>query len=490
MKNLLVIIWLLFASNAMAQQKEMLSGQQMQKDINLLESVFYNLHPGIYKYSTKEALEQSFNELKANSLKDMPIKQFYLYISQLVNKIKCGHTFPNPLNLEDSIKSVLFTDKVVPFFFKVIENKIIITHNLSDNPDIKTGDEILSINKQSGGEIISKLLTVSRADGNNAQHKKLSNMNLSPYDSYGNSLFDIYFPLFFPSGGGELIVEIRSVRQAEMTYKINYTTVGSRINKYETLFGKVLEDEATWDCKNLNPTTAYLKFGTFAFWNSEFDWKNYIDSCFNIINTDKKIQNLVIDLRDNEGGSGEIRDYILSMIANKPLIDEQRSERCYRYLTVPDSLKQYLSTWDKSFKMPKNPSEFTLNEIGLYQKNAVESEEDIMPNANSFKGKVYLLVDAVCSSSTFGFAWTFQYNKLGTIIGEPTGGTKQGLNGGEMFFFTMPNSKIEIDIPLVYSYTKNAKDEGVIPDIIITPTQETIYKNIDPVLNYINNLKN
>jgi C-terminal processing protease CtpA/Prc len=230
---------------------------------------------------------------------------------------------------------------------------------------------------------------------------------------------------------------------------------------------------------------AYLKFGTFAFWNSKFAWKNYIDSVFTKINADKNLTNLIIDLRGNEGGSGEIRDYILSKITQKPLLSEQNSVVCYRYLTVPDSLKKHLSTWDRSFKAPKNPADFTLNEIGLYQKNKNEVETPIQPSKDNYSGKVYLLVDAICSSATFGFAWTFQYNKLGKIVGETTGGTKQGLNGAEMFFLTLPNSKIEIDLPLIYFYTKNVPDEGVKPDFEVKSSQKDVVLERDAQLDSI-----
>ncbi|NJL75270.1 MAG: hypothetical protein HC892_09820 [Saprospiraceae bacterium] len=53
------------------------------------------------------------------------------------------------------------------------------------------------------------MLTVSRADGNHAEGKKLSNLSVSPDDSYGSTLFDIYFPLFFPSAKKSILVVIK-----------------------------------------------------------------------------------------------------------------------------------------------------------------------------------------------------------------------------------------------------------------------------------------
>ena len=57
------------------------------------------------------------------------------------------------------------------------------------------------------------------------------------------------------------------------------------------------------------------------------------------------------------------------------------------------------------------------------------------------------------------------------IIGEPTGGNLRGINGGAMFFLTLPNTQIEVDIPLFASFPKDVDlstvpNRGVVPDAI------------------------
>jgi C-terminal processing protease CtpA/Prc len=152
---------------------------------------------------------------------------------------------------------------------------------------------------------------------------------------------------------------------------------------------------------------------------------------------------------------------------------------------VPDSLLKYLSTWNKAFKQPKNDKDFVKNELDLYEKIENSISETISPQTTSFVGKVYLITDSTNSSSTFEMAKLFRKNNLGEIIGEPTGGTKQGLNGGEMFFLTLPNSKFEIDLPIVYWYHKGEPDEGVMPDFVIKKTTESIRSNRDMQLEFI-----
>lgn len=489
MKTFLYILMLggiLFGmqSSIAGQKKYLLSPQQMSDDLAILKQSLTALHPGLYLYNTKEQIEKHFSELEKQIKIPLDEKRFYLLISQLTAKIKCGHTFLNPLNLDEKVAERIFSKKSLPFYFVVLDGKIIITHNFSQQETIRRGDEILAVNNHPAKEIIEKLLTVSRGDGNNSLGKRRANLNLIPEEDYEHALFDIYFPLLFSADTSRYDVKINHSDGKRKNYSVESISPEQRKTTYEKQFGKIPKYEQTWEYKSLNDRTAYLKFGTFAFWNSDFKWQAYLENVFKDLQAKPLIKNLVIDLRGNEGGSGAIRDEILSYVASKPIVGEYEAKRCYASLRVPDSLLKYLSTWDKSFKQPKNEAEYKLNEIGLYEKQENTASDPILPKPNRFAGKVYLLTDAVNSSATFDMAWTFQANNLGTIIGEPTGGTKRGLNGGQMFFLTLPNSKFEIDLPIQHFYHKGFPDEGVIPDYIVRTTRKDIQNQKDRQLGF------
>jgi hypothetical protein len=106
--------------------------------------------------------------------------------------------------------------------------------------------------------------------------------------------------------------------------------------------------------------------------------------------------------------------------------------------------------------------------------------------AHRFKGQVFLITDARNGSTTFTMAAIFRQSHGGMIVGEPTGGTGPGINGGQFLFLHLPYSKIEIDLPLIWgAYHHDQPDEGIIPDVIIRQTQESIYKQVDAALAYI-----
>lgn len=81
---------------------------------------------------------------------------------------------------------------------------------------------------------------------------------------------------------------------------------------------------------------------------------------------------------------------------------------------------------------------------------------------------------------------TVQQNKLATLVGQPTGGNQRGINGGAFFFLRLPNSKIEVDLPLIgYFPDGEPADAGLLPDLLIEPKVEDIARGVDTELSVL-----
>jgi hypothetical protein len=146
---------------------------QLKEEISVLKEALTTLHPGLYKYNTKQQIERLFAELNTKVQKPLNEKELYLLLAKFTEKIGCGHTYLNPLNLEDNIPFLYMPKKVIPFCFVIIDRKFILTHNLSADTTFVKGTEITKINGIKTSQIIDSLLQVSRADGKNAIGKKL-----------------------------------------------------------------------------------------------------------------------------------------------------------------------------------------------------------------------------------------------------------------------------------------------------------------------------
>ena len=91
-----------------------------------------------------------------------------------------------------------------------------------------------------------------------------------------------------------------------------------------------------------------------------------------------------------------------------------------------------------------------------------------------------VLCDASNSSATFGFAQMVKDNRLATLIGPATGGTRRGVNGG-YFFLRLPASGLEVDLPHTAIVPRSPQpDEPVQPDVVIGSTRPDIAAGRDP----------
>ena len=119
----------------------------------------------------------------------------------------------------------------------------------------------------------------------------------------------------------------------------------------------------------------------------------------------------------------------------------------------------------------------------MQREGEVAEGELITPKAPHFAQPVYVLVDASNSSATFEFTTAARRAGLVTLVGQTTGGNLRGINGGAFFFLRLPNSKIELDLPLVGQFPPTPQpDGGVTPDIVVPRTIEDVQRGADPEL--------
>jgi C-terminal processing protease CtpA/Prc len=205
----------------------------------------------------------------------------------------------------------------------------------------------------------------------------------------------------------------------------------------------------------------------------------------------RNASSLILDLRGNEGGD-DVGNEILPHLIDAP-ITLSSMRRLVRYRKVPNELNPYLDTWDNSFRdwdgsakelpapWPTAPAGVTYLKLNRYDDDA--SGNVIKPVGKRFRGRVIVLIDATNSSATFQFAQIIQMHKLGTLVGEPTGGSQRGINGGAFFFLRLPHSGIEMDLPLIGTFPVTpGPDAGVTPDILVKTTAADIATGQDAVL--------
>lgn len=440
---------------------------QLLADLAIAKETIMSIHPGVTRYLDEMQLAQLFSQTKQQLSQPQSVKDAYLIFSKLAATLQCGHTHTGIYNQSALIDQLtLAPANKLPLLFQNIDNRWFITHNLSDKSIIRPGTEIIAINNMAVKTISQQLRSFLSADGNNpAQLKYLT--QLLPTTSY--QLFDAYFPLLFnpdnehykltlrlPNSGREVIIDVAALTLKEREQAL--------LNLEPTL----ADNTSSWQYRTLANNTVYLKLGSFATYNMEFDWRAFYAQAFTDI-AQTQAQHLIIDIRGNGGGSDEtmlqLGEYLSGSLNKQLPFITKRSN-----IEISDNIKPYLKTWDNELFTQAQPSIPILEKV-----------------QTPFDGKVWLLVDGANSSATFMMAKQYQDAGIATIIGSPTGGNVNGINGGGMFFMVLPNTQIEIDIP-IYQYlpvddiVDPQNTQGVIPDVLIKPTVADIITAQDGVL--------
>lgn len=151
---------------------------------------------------------------------------------------------------------------------------------------------------------------------------------------------------------------------------------------------------------------------------------------------EKGISTVVVDLRNNGGGSSMVADEFI------------------HYLDVPS-----YRTW---------ASDVRYNFFVVPYKSSVMSNNRKGPG---FSGDVYILTSVFTYSAAMDFAMLIQDNGLGTIVGEPSGNLPHSY--GDVACFSLPNSGLYMQVSRKTWYRVDTSKEylPVIPDIECDPAE-------------------
>lgn len=133
--------------------------------------------------------------------------------------------------------------------------------------------------------------------------------------------------------------------------------------------------------------------------------------------------------------------------------------------------------------------QLVVRRMGLYKKH--------MPKKNGYKGKVYFLMNAKCSSATTVFLALADHYKLGLLIGENPSGNYEYVCGHKLMQFTLPNAYLSVQVPLQKSKLNTSSQDrqhGVRPHYYVPDKLEDVLTFRDTqfkfVLDLINSKRN
>lgn len=458
------------------QQPTIYQPEAMQADLSKFKNALIKTHPGLYTNQSPEKFEEMVNELMLETSKPMQATDFYKVVLKMIANIHDDHTSVKAFN---HLGDIIANQKWLPFQIYVTNERIFMVNNLS-NLQIPEGSEILAIDGHLSNEILSETLKYFSSDGIH-ESPTLYKLGVS------------YFTLF-----GKLYPQIFGEKSS---YNISYRDYKSKkiLNaQVEPISGKNYIELKAKRYPSSIPTTeafdfkinrpgnyAILKINQFfkdSFTEPENTFPDYYKKCFREI-SDNKIENLIIDLRDNSGGKAANAAYLLQYFINKPIIPAKKVTTLGNddYFLKTTGVKLNLDEdfglakqMDGTFKVTKSDA---LGELKKF--DPIEEYH--------FNGKLIVLINGGMVSAAGTAAGLLKEYTNAIMVGSETSGYAGISNGVQKISILGGHTETAITIPLlhaVYTIDPAIQKRGVIPDYQISNSVQDILENRDAALEF------
>ncbi len=463
------------AAETTAAEPQPLTAKQAQRELKILKRALSDLHPGLYRYQTPEQFEAEFARAETEVANGSDALKMYLISTRIAAVLRCGHTWTNPLNQGQSVQDAIAALPALPLRVRLLEGRLLVTASADRN--VPNNVELLTIDGRTPSALANEFMPYLRADGG-SDGKRLSQLD----SNVDGGAMDRLLPLLHPPGAHGYRLRFRPLggqTGAAISPAVKEAMVaGMPINERERRLLKagIAPENTLWRFE-IDGDIATMTLPTFAFWQSDFDWSAFLQRSFNTLK-ERKVDKLILDLRQNEGGDDAIGNTLHSHLMATPfVIPALRLESAYE--RAPYDLARFMDTWDFSFF--DRTGQVVRGEGRNWLAREQPADNRIAPDAQPYLGRVALLTGPRMSSAGFLIARNLKASRRATLIGQATGGNLRGLNGGQLAWLVLPTSGVSVDIPLIGSFSKTPQpDSGVLPDITVHTTLDDVAAGIDP----------
>lgn len=458
--------------------KNIFSVEELKQDFKAYRTSLEECHPGLYLHKSKMEMDSIFQATFASINEQMTDREFMILLCKVASKIGDGHlkVVPPKIRLDSLDEGAT----AIPFNVYYYDEKLFVRRNYSTLNDKEfLGSQIISINGHSIKDFIREFLSICPSDGNNLTHK---------YKLLSSSRY--FTRYFFMLYGYTEQYSVEYISFNEITPK---TTLLQGLT-FDNLF-KIADERYPYKIEEQKPayfkikednTAAYLKFKSFdkgQYKKNKIDFDNFLKTSFEKIQS-ANIQNLIIDVRDNGGGTDEYGRILFSYFINQDF-DYYQSLRMNK-----QSFESFKYTSRPGMKAPKGM--LKANNEGTFDNIQHPNTGRQKPLQPTYKGNIYVLINGGCFSTTSEFLSLLHFHTKAIFIGEESGGGYYGNCSGPTPDFTLPNTKVRIEIPLM-NYRMAVKDyqysdRGIIPNYLVLPTAIDKIKDNDLELNFANKL--
>ncbi|MEM6640703.1 MAG: S41 family peptidase [Pseudomonadota bacterium] len=472
-----VLLTVCFLSSVHAVSAAPLDHASVVADVTLAREAYERVHPGYTRYTDNAVLTAGWQAIidKSAQRGGLSVEQLYLDVQAVLAKIRCDHTKAElPSSLAKPRRNGPF---YLPLRFELVDGRALVHDAVPDN-GVAAGDELLAIDGQSIASLINRWAP------------------LIPVDAYTDHVRagELAWSREFDGGAIEHFMALEGVDpEATLTLKDaqgqTRTVTVARIGLTEQsqLAGsgaRNFADAVSLDLRD--DQTAILRVDTFVNYRQPVDPDDLYAPLFKQIER-AGVRHLIVDLRQNGGGSDDARNRLLAHLITEPT----RMTEEIRVKTLDlDGLRPHLSSWE-----PKalNPSRwwFKQRDEGDYRiRGGLVSwlfgiRHVVKPARYAWSGRLTVLTSPANSSGSTMLLAALKGSGRARFVGGRSGGNVAGPTAGIQFTLTLPNSQIRTRLPvqrIVTGYSSTSPTGSIEPDILVQPSIEDRRAGRDVVL--------
>jgi len=413
------------------KSSNILEPAEMLEDFAYLVKTIEDVHPDPYGRIGKDEWESKKDALRELFAYPLAAAQYYFALNSLVTSVRDGHTV---LRFEE-------TDKGLPLTFEWVEEGLVIAEEYGQ---FQKGDLVLKIGDQTLQQLLVRLdEIVSSENIYRVRDESTRHLRRRPVLEYFYLVEDDSV-LFTIERGGEVL-------ELAAQFEVELPSLQERARE-------LLARRHDWYIDRDN------NLGLFSLRVCVDDeiFRRDVDDFFAAVKGNE-IENVIIDVRENIGGASRV---VESFLRHLPIDSYVTYGSTIRYSKQAAERVGMRRTWGTSTFPPST--------------RRIDSVE------NPFTGKVFVLIGNQTFSAGNWIAVVFYDNKLGTIIGEPTGNAPSSF--GDMISFQLPNTKFILGVSYKYFARpdpSNDPQDSLYPHISVNKTRDDLINDRDPVVGYI-----
>jgi hypothetical protein len=476
-----VIVWVLLAATGVAQQRldSLFYRSDLIADLESLKQELLKSHPNPFEFCDEKYFNKVYEASTYAVDERMTLAEYSLIVANLLNTLRDSHTAIDYGQLQDLqlAGNGYFLPLVVE---RIPDSRVHLLIKKDWENRITPGSELISVNGVDREFLFKRAMDYACIEGDADEAKK----------SVATSILMICAGLSNPFtavnrvrvvdfiSGDTLEVELKGYGRKEF-YRERYSREIA-----EHPYPVELDID---DAHNL----AVLKVSTFAPAGSKKFKKRIAESFQQVM--EGNYGNLVIDLRNNGGGSSAMVEYLYSFIDtagyNTPSNvigrnSELASSRSrFMYSALGDLITFLFFARNEDVQSFRHFAELPLG--------AMDTVFFKMPtkqlNTQVYKGRCFVLINGLTASASVDFTNAFKQRNRGAIVGQQCLGPVTG-TWGNPALYVLPKTGLRVSIATIrYNYDDTFRYErnAIMPDHWVDCTPEDLNRMTDSQLEFV-----